>query len=563
MASRWQPYTGERYLSFSEISDWMEEVAKAFPNWIQLETIGQSRGNRPLHLLTIGKTDGDQNTRPGFWLDGGTHAAEWTGVMACIYSVSKWIDRIESRDAAFCDWLNSHSIYVMPCVSPDGFESLYEGKPFLRSCLRPPPNGKIRSGLDPQDITGTGEVRWMRWQDPAGPYVEDEAIPGFMRPRKLEDDPSKAYFFAPEGLFVNWDGVEWKQASREFGLDLNRNFPCHWAPFSMFGMDGGSYSLSEPESRALMDAFTDRPFISAGLTNHTYTGAILTQPSRENSVLNRPDILLLERLAREAVKGTDYRVFRIFPDFAYDKKKAVVGLWSDTMTETLGVPAYTLELWDPFKFCGLENKDPVGFFVNPNQDEISALVKGMIERTDALDPWMPFEHPQLGSIEVGGLNYMKTVRNPPDKVLPEECERGFVVAERLRNSLPQMRISTEVETRGNSFIVRFKAENVGYLSTMGLDHAAGLPSTPHVSVRIELGDGVHTVVGQTAKTLPHMGGWGLQGSNGANAIYPSLSSRSHRQSAEFEVQGSGTVTLHYTLGRGGCGRLHVEVNENS
>ena len=85
----------------------------------------------------------------------------------------------------------------------------------------------------------------------------------------------------------NGMGVEWKQAPRRFGLDLNRNFPSHWEPFSMFGMDGGMFSLSEPESRALIDAFTQRPFIAAALTNHTYTGAILTQPSRENSRLEQ------------------------------------------------------------------------------------------------------------------------------------------------------------------------------------------------------------------------------------------------------------------------------------
>ena len=39
------------------------------------------------------------------------------------------------------------------------------------------------------------------------------------------------------------------------------------------------------------------------------------------------------------------------------------------MTTTLGVPAYTLELWDPFRFCGQENDDPVGFFVKPDPEK--------------------------------------------------------------------------------------------------------------------------------------------------------------------------------------------------
>ena len=560
MSSAWQPYNGETYLSYEDICAWMKTAVSQFPDWVNLTSIGSSRNGLPLYLMTIGQQDTEIDKRTGFWLDGGTHAAEWTGVMSCVFSMSKWLEQIQSADSEFCNWLSRHTIYVMPCVSPDGFDALFNGKPFLRSCLRPPAHGRIRSGLDPQDLTGSGEVRWMRWSHPAGPYVPDEELKGFMRPRTLTDPAENAYFFAPEGMFVNWDGVEWKQAPREFGLDLNRNFPSHWAPFSMFGMDGGAYSLSEPESRALIDAFCARPFIAAAVTNHTYTGAILTQPSRENTSLNKADILLMERLAKDVVDGTDYRVYRIFPDFAYDKKKAVVGLWSDTMTETLGVPAYTLELWDPFGYCGLENKDPASFFVKPDHDVISQLVRGMIERTDALDPWTTFDHPQLGSVEIGGLNYMKTVRNPPDEMLSEECKRGHTVADRLRQAIPKVQIHTEIEKRGESSIIRFTAENIGYLSTMGLDHAASLPTTPYMSARIELGDGVHSVIGQAAHTIEHLGGWGLQGSSGPNAIYPSLSGRSHQQSVEFEVQGQGQVFIHYILGKGGEGTISVDID---
>lgn len=556
----WHPYDGQKYLSYPEIETWLTSLAEHFPNWIKLTSIGRSRLDRELHLVTLGQQDNRVDERPGFWLDGGTHSAEWTGIMACIYSLSKWIERIHNGDEALTEWLKRHTIYVMPCVSPDGFSAMYEGQPFLRSCMRPPASGRIRSGLDPQDVDGDGEVRWMRWKHPAGSYVKDEAIPGFMRPRTLNDSPEDAYFFAPEGAFMAWDGVAWQQAPRQFGLDLNRNFPSHWAPFSMFGMDGGVFSLSEPESRALIDAFVARPFIGAGLTNHTYTGCILTQPSRENSPLGDADILLLERLAHELVEGTDYRVFRIFPDFAYNKKKAVVGLWSDTMTTTLGVPSYTLELWDPFKFCGLENDDPVGFFVKPNHDNIRSLVAGMIERTDAMAPWKSFNHPQLGPIEIGGLNYLKTVRNPPDEHLAAECERGFMVADRLRKTLPSVNIATEVATNGTRKTIRVQVENTGYLSTMGLDLASSLPGTPYVSVTLEAGDGVHTIAGPNAKNLPHLSGWGLQGTNGANSIYPSLTPKSHRQQVEFDVEGKGQVTLTFTLGRAGRETLIIDVD---
>ena len=121
-------------------------------------------------------------------------------------------------------------------------------------------------------------------------------------------------------------------------------------------------SLSETESRAVVDAFASRPRTAAALTYHTFTGALLTQPYRKNTPLNKVDIRLMNAIGEQAVKGTDYRVIKIYPDFVYDEDSDVVGVWSDTLSTVFGVPGYTLELWDPFKRNGLENPHPASFF---------------------------------------------------------------------------------------------------------------------------------------------------------------------------------------------------------
>ena len=91
---------------------------------------------------------------------------------------------------------------------PDGFQAMCEGSPFIRSSLRPPQPGTVRSGLDPCDVDGDGIVRWMRWKHPAGSFVPDPDVPMFMRPRTLEDDPADAYFLCDEGEFIRVDDVE-------------------------------------------------------------------------------------------------------------------------------------------------------------------------------------------------------------------------------------------------------------------------------------------------------------------------------------------------------------------
>ncbi len=556
----WCPYNGESYLNWDAIEGWCRQTAQHHPEWVSIETVGHSREGRPLLLLTIGKQDGHLGDRPAFWLDGGTHAAEWTGVMAALYAVSDWAQKLASDDAHEVSYFSRHTIYVMPCISPDGLEAMFQGAPFIRSSVRPAPNGAERTGLDPQDMDGDGAVRWMRWPHPAGPYVLDPDVPMFMRPRRLDDDPEDAWFLCPEGLFLDWDGIKWTKASAKFGLDLNRNFPAHWGPFTMFGMDGGVAPLCEPESRAVVDTFCDRPNIAAGLTNHTYTGCILSQPYRENTPLEQSDIRLLERMAHDAVEGTDYRVLKVVPDFVYDPKKSVVGVWSDTMSTTFGVPAYTLELWDPFKFSGVENERPAEFFSRPDPEKIRSMVQAFSQLDGAVTPWTDFDHPQLRLVQIGGLDYLRTVRNPPEHLLAEECERGRRVADRLRRALPRVEGTVSVHSEGGELSrVDLVLENYGFLSTSGLAHGATLPGTLPVEAKINLEDGLQLDSSRRSASLAHLDGWGSYAGGGLHSVYPSLPGRGHRDRVSWWVRGAGNFTVEWVGGRGGKGQVTCSI----
>ena len=89
---------------------------------MNLTSIGQSRQNRKLHLVTLGQQDGEgEDERPGFWLDGGTHSAEWTGIMACIYSLSKWMEAVRDGDQGLTDWLRTIPSTSCPACHPMDF----------------------------------------------------------------------------------------------------------------------------------------------------------------------------------------------------------------------------------------------------------------------------------------------------------------------------------------------------------------------------------------------------------------------------------------------------------
>lgn len=550
------PYRGERYLDADEVQASCEALAAAHPRWITLASIGQSRAGRPIALVTLGDRTGNPDDQPALWLDGGTHAVEWSGVMAVLAALWKWAEALDGGDPALVEAFAHHTVYAVPCISPDGLQETLHGAPSFRSTLRPPRPGTLRSGFEAADVDGDGQIVWMRWRHPGGSWVADGPIG--MRPRTVDDDPSAAFFLADEGRFVDWDGHRWVAAPLHHGLDLNRNFPVDWTPFSMFGMDSGDYPGSEPESRALLEAVTARPAIAAALTCHTYTGVLLTPPSRPDSVLPAADMARMHRLAKDLVEGTGYRVVRVFPEFTYDLAKPIIGTWDDTLSASLGIMAYTLELWDPYAWAGVENPDPVVAFRDPDPKLVAAVVaKAVAEGTHT--PWRPFDHPQLGAVEIGGISYQRTVRNPPDALLTAECDRAFTVADRLRRSLPRVDVRARAEPVGDdTHRIVFSLENLGALSTSSLQHAVAIGTSRGCIAEIRLSAGTRLVEGSHARALPHLDGWftSLHGF-GRNAIYPELPSDGHRQTTTWWVRGPGPVRIRWDAGRGGRGEIEV------
>ena len=556
-----QPYVANEYIEdYAALTRWCESAAEAHPEWVRLTQIGRSHHGKPIWMLTLGARALDVSTTPALWIDGGTHASEWTGVCAAIYTASRWITALAGgEDEATRAWFERRVAMIVPCISPDGYDAMRSGAPYLRSSLRPPRHAGPRHGLEPRDVDGDGAVRSMRWRHPSGPMVPDEQVPIMMRPRTISDDPDNAYFVASEGEFINWDGHSWVGAPREFGVDLNRNFPAYWSPFSMFGMDAGAYAISEPESRAVIDAFASNPLIGGALTFHTYTGCILTEPARRDSPLSKTDVTLMYDLARDLADGTDYKVYKVCPDFMYDPDKPIVGAWSDTITSVFGVAGYTIEFWDPYGWADQEVSAPAAFFADPDIDIIRAMLRAFSELPGAVEPWRPFDHPQLGAVEIGGIDYLHTIRNPPTDLLAAECDKGYLMADRMRRALPDVALSVSTEALGDGvYLIELSMENTGYFGTSGLGRGEQIGAAPSCWAEIS---GAEILAGSAHVEIDHLAGWGdLRSGASKHPVYGGLGDRSHRSVARWTVRaGSEAPTVRWSAGRGGRGTLRVSL----
>jgi len=95
------------------------------------------------------------------------------------------------------------------------------------------------------------------------------------------------------------------------------------------------------------------------------------------------------------------------------------------------------------------------------------------------------DHTVAQAVEIGGIDYLRTVRNPPESLLARECERGLVMADRLRRALPKVELSTNVTALADGLCrVEIALENTGYLPTSSLHLAPKLGACPKVSVQV-------------------------------------------------------------------------------
>jgi len=97
----------------------------------------------------------------------------------------------------------------------------------------------------------------------------------------------------------------------------------------------------------------------------------------------------------------------------------------------------------------------------PFDERLLAALEGA--GIEAFVDWQPFDHPDLGPVEIGGFRSFATV-NPPEAQLAELGRKHGEFVARLAGMLPHVRVAeTEVTSHGGGvFTVSVTVENTGY-----------------------------------------------------------------------------------------------------
>jgi hypothetical protein len=487
----------DRFYSYAGLEETLVAWVSAFPSLCQVESIGKSYEGREIPLVTVTNVEtGRPEDKPAIIVHAQIHAAEFTGTTAALALLDRLLHGYDNEERV-THALDTRTFYVVPRVNPDGPEAVLADGRWRRSSVRPYPRDDPEDGLHREDVDGDGRVLMMRLPDANGPWKSHPDDPRLLIARSPDDIEGDFFRVFPEGTIRNWDGVTVPIAPYFEGLDLNRNWPADWAPEAE-QLGAGPYPASEPETRALIQAIVDRPNITSYIGYHTFSGVHLRPYSaRPDDDFPTADLRAYTLMGEEATRLTGYPAISIFHDFKYHPKQVIKGGDVDWLYDFLGVFAWVTEFWSPQRAAGLSGYHFIEWIRDHPPEDDLALLELADELGEGYVDWYPFQHPQLGPVELGGWDIVRFWFNPPLSRLEDELRHHPDFALFLALASPRLEIrSFECSPVGDgAHRLRLVLENSGWLPTSVSQKAIERKAVRPIEVSLELPDDARMITG--------------------------------------------------------------------
>jgi len=390
----------------------MREFAELYPNLTNLRVIGQSYLGADIHLMEVTNFEtGPAEEKPAMYIDGGIHARELTGSQVALYALGHLLNEY-GTDPRITELLNTRAFYIRPKFNPDGSDLVLNEDQWLRSTVRPMDENEdgIADSDPPMDLDGDGRILQMRVPDPEGEWRKDSRDPRIMV-RREAGDTGPFYRVEREGIDGNGDG---RIASDGVGgIDMNRNFPRNWERAHIQD-SGGAFPLSEPETYATVEFIDAHRNIYSIYHGHTSGGFVFRLPSAMNpDSLDRSDLDLIVHLGDYYTRDTGRPVV---PSATHptDRRYGTLIQWGYSDHGIVGwVPEFSPppEQWVPdLNGDGEVTEHDWHLY---NEREFGGRY---------FQDWTPYDHPQLGEVEIGGWWTLFWGQNPPWERVERELE---------------------------------------------------------------------------------------------------------------------------------------------
>ncbi len=388
-------------LDNQQLGEALQKLAGEHADKTSLLTLCRTGAGNRVQLLRISageETDG----RPAILL-----VAALDGTRA--YTSSVALDHARSllagygEDEAITSLLDNTTLYVVPRANPD-----VAGERFRPPLLEQQASGRGidndrdgRLGEDaPEDLDGDGLILSMRVRDPEGEWMEDPADPRVMIKADRKKGERGVYRLHVEGR--DSDGDEEVNEDSPLDAVLNRNFPCLWEEHAG---RAGLYPTSEPEVLALADF----------VLKHEEIAVVISYGALGNLV-EKPEAIKKGKRGSES-PGTldgdlDLMKFmgKSYREITKNKAKGSqdeAGSFESWCYQYRGLLTLRMDLWAaPAKEWKKPKTEEGAEEVEVIKPSEMALRLQWLEengRAQKFHPWKAFDHPELGSVEIGGL----------------------------------------------------------------------------------------------------------------------------------------------------------------
>ncbi len=500
------------YYRYAPLTEALQALAAQHPDRIRLHSIGKSHEGRDIWLLTVTRfSTGADTDKPAFWIDANIHAAELSGTTACLHFVHTLMTR-DGHDADITRCLDTRVFYICPRINPDGAEwALADVPKLIRSSTRPYPyDEEPIGGLVSEDIDGDGRILSMRVPDPNGNWKISEREPRLLVQRDPAEVGGQYYRLLPEGRVENYDGTLIPVRPKKERLDLNRNFPAQWRE-EHEQTGAGPFPASEPEVRAVTAFIAAHQNICGGVAFHSYSGVLLRPFSfKPDDDMPPEDLWTFQKIGTRGTQDTGYPAVSAYHEFRYHPKQVITGALDDWMYDALGQFAWTVEIWSPQREAGITDYKYIDWYrEHPFEDDLKMLAwsDSVLEKKGYID-WYPFDHPQLGRVELGGWNTLYAFWNPPAKLLQKEIERfpRWLVWHNLISPVLHIQNTQATPIGDDAWRIRLVVRNSGWLPTYVTKRGLEKKLTRGVIAEIDLPDAARLVTGDPRVELPQLEG---------------------------------------------------------
>ncbi len=222
------------------------------------------------------------------------------------------------------------------------------------------------------------------------------------------------------------------------------------------------------------------------------------------------DLRIFKHIGKKGTEITGYPAISAFYDFRYHPKATVSGVFDDWAYECQGLFSWTVEVWSPQRQAGIDEYHYTEWYnEHPLEDDLKLLRwndeklagKGYID-------WYPWEHPQLGQVELGGWDMIYCWTNPPAEFLETEIARfpEWLVWHLLISPCLEIFKVSVRQLGQETFLVQLVVHNTGWLPTYITEKALDKKLVQGCICEIELPVGATLEMGKLHEDLGQLEG---------------------------------------------------------